>query len=154
MQPSCVAKASGKNCGGDSCSCSCVSFCPCSAFCDERCCFCSPSVLPWVLPWAAKKFGAWPGAASKPGALYASVAKHVEVDQGESRCDETPPEEDRKEEAERPHAPARQRETLIRQTRKGGWSESERASSVKRGHLFIRVSLAPHSIRLLCSSLQ
>jgi hypothetical protein len=56
----------------------------------------------------------------------------VEIDHGESRYDETPPEEDRKEEEERPHAPAPQRETLRKQTRKGGRSKSERASSFKR----------------------
>jgi hypothetical protein len=67
-----------------------------------------------------------------PWALHVSLEEHQEIDGGDFRYDERPPEEDRKEEAERPHAPAQQRETLIKRTLGGGWSESERASSFKR----------------------
>jgi hypothetical protein len=67
----------------------------------------------------------------KPWVLHVPLEKHYGADEGDSRYDETRPEEDRKEEAERPHAPAQPREALIKQTRKRGWSESEQASSLK-----------------------
>jgi hypothetical protein len=51
-------------------------------------------------------------------ALHASPEEHREIDEGDSRYDATRPEEDRKEEAEHPHAPEQQREALIKQTRK------------------------------------
>ena len=68
----------------------------------------------------------------KPWVLRVCLGELGEVREGDSRYDGTPPEEDRKEEAERPHVPAQKREALIKRTRRGGQSESERASSVKR----------------------
>jgi hypothetical protein len=57
-------------------------------------------------------------AAEKPWVVNESVEKRAEVDHSESQHDETPSEEDRTEEAERLHAPARQREPLGKQTQK------------------------------------
>jgi hypothetical protein len=64
-------------------------------------------------------------------ALRASLEEHGEIDEDDSRYDATPPEEDRTEEAERPHAPEQQQEALLKQMRKRGGSGSERASSLK-----------------------
>jgi hypothetical protein len=49
-------------------------------------------------------------AAQKQSVLHASLGERAEVEHYDSRYDEIPAEEDRREEAERPRAPARQRE--------------------------------------------
>ena len=132
-----VARANGKSCGADVGIGSENGGGSCSAFCDESCYLCSH----WILPLTAEK--AW--------ALHASLEEHREIDEGDSRYDEAPPEEDRKEEAERPHAPAQQREALMKQTRKRGRSESERVSSLK--WIIFLNGLSGCGIQFVCSFL-
>jgi hypothetical protein len=72
------------------------------------------------------------GSAEEPARVVReSVEEHPEVDHNESHDDETPAEEDRREEAERLHAPARRREPWVKKTRERVSSESEQASSFK-----------------------
>ena len=64
--------------------------------------------------------------------MIGTFLPHAEVDRCEFHCDGMPEEEDRREEEERLHAPARRLERSAKQTLKGALSESEQASSLPK----------------------